>query len=58
MRIIKIVFLLLSMQFAIAATAQITVINAERLLDVRTGKMTSPASIVVEDGLNTAINRL
>jgi imidazolonepropionase-like amidohydrolase len=56
MRTIKIVFLLLNMQFAIAATAQMTVINADRMLDVRSGKMTSPASIVIEDGLITAIN--
>ncbi len=56
MRTIKIAFLLLNMQFAITATAQMTVINADRMLDVRSGKMTSPASIVIEDGLITAIN--
>lgn len=56
MRIIKIVFLLLSIQFPITAMAQMTVINADRMLDVRSGKMTSPATIVIENGLITAIN--
>ena len=56
MRIIKIVFLLLSIQFPITAMAQMTVINADRMLDVRLGKMTSPATIVIENGLITAIN--
>jgi len=56
LRIIKIVFLLLSIQFPITAMAQMTVINADRMLDVRLGKMTSPATIVIENGLITAIN--
>ena len=48
--------MLLSIQFPITAMAQMTVINADRMLDVRLGKMTSPATIVIENGLITAIN--
>ena len=56
MRTIKIAFLLLGMQLAITASAQMTVINADRMLNVRSGKIISPATIVIEDGLITAIN--
>ena len=37
-------------------SAQSVLIKADRMLDVRTGKIISPASIMVEDGKITAIN--
>ena len=39
-----------------SAQAQLTLIKADRMLDVRSGKILSPASLVVENGLITEIN--
>src|SRR5438270_8660770 len=39
-----------------AASAQTTVIRAQRLLDVRSGRMVSPAVVVVTGGLIEAVN--
>ncbi len=37
-------------------SAEILVVTADRMLDVRAGKMTGPVSVVIEDGLITGIN--
>jgi imidazolonepropionase-like amidohydrolase len=51
-------FLLFLAGLLLAPTAigQVSVIGAARMLDVRTGQMVSPAVVVVEDGLITAVN--
>lgn len=38
------------------ATAETLVVKADRMLDVRSGRLSAPASIVISDGLITAIN--
>ena len=48
--------LLLSLLLPTALLAQPTVIKARQMLDVEQGVMVSPAVVVVEDGLITAIN--
>lgn len=39
-----------------AATAQTTVLRAQRMLDVQTGRMVSPAAVVVSGGYISAVN--
>ena len=38
------------------AAGQTTVVRAERMLDVRSGRIVSPAALVVSDGLIHAVN--
>jgi imidazolonepropionase-like amidohydrolase len=40
----------------VAAAGQTTVVRADRMLDVRSGRIVSPAVIVVKDGLIQAVN--
>lgn len=39
-----------------AAMAETTILKADNMLDVRTGKLSGPVSVVIEDGLIQAVN--
>src|SRR5690349_16173080 len=48
--------LILAIASLAAASAQTTVLRAQRMLDVRSGRMVSPAVVVVTGGLIEAVN--
>ena len=52
----RIVVLGLVLVSVAAASAETTVLRAERMLDVRSGRILSPAVLVVDDGLIRAVN--
>src|SRR3974390_331481 len=49
-------FCILALSFLACASAQTTVLRAQRMLDVRRGRIVSPASIVVSSGIISAVN--
>jgi imidazolonepropionase-like amidohydrolase len=49
-------FCLLVLLVALPASAQDAVLRADRMLDVRSGRLVSPAIVVIEDGRIAAIN--
>ena len=56
LRLYVLVVLGLMLVSVAAASAQTTVLRAERMLDVRSGRILSPAVLVVDDGLIRAVN--